>query len=324
MRVAHLVVITPNRCGLYETTRELVAGLQARGVDSRMVDPAPDKNPIGWRGESDRGVPVADMQWALEADIIVSHSGHEATAIDHSSQPIVHVSHGRPRHSFIGEVAGGAPVYSYHYRLNADPRVKSVVTFWPEHRAYHEVMFPSKPVHVIQASVDLEQWSPSGPRGYRFGGHRSEINVVITDVFRDDVDPFVPMNAFALWARRNPGAKLHMYGNDPKMRGMAALIRRMQDDGTFGEVKGWVNGLDNVYRAASFMLTPQNIATRSVREALACGCPVVRIAGVEVEGFDVPFAQACTSDRDDVRRYAEKMFDPRETARQFHEMLARL
>lgn len=321
MKVAHVVVLTPKRCGLHETAREVVAGLRQRGIDSRLVDPSPSTNPIGFRGSEDRGVPVADMAWAVGADLVVSHSGYDATPIEKTAQPVIHVCHGRPRSTFIGEVMGGAPVYSYHYRLNADPRVKAVVTFWPEHKEYHEVMFPNKPVHVVQSSVDLRVWNPDGPRGYQFGGKRGAINVVCTDAWRDDVDPYVPVNAFALWARKNPGAKLHIYGNSGNLRGWGAIFNRIKEDGNLGEVKGWVGGLDNVYRAADFMVTPHVIAVRSIREAMACGCPVVKVPGVQLNGFGADFAAALKQSRSDVRAGAEKQFDPRNTAKEFHQVL---
>lgn len=323
MRVAHLVCITPKRCGLHETARELVAGLRARGVDSRLVDPAPEANPLKWSGSEDRGVPVADMEWATNADVIVSHSGYDATPIEKTSQPVVHVCHGRPRSTFIGERDGGTPVYSYHYRLNADPRIKAVVTFWPEHRLYHEVMFPDKPVHVVQSSVDLQAWSNTGPSGYQFGGKRGRINVVCTDAWRDDVDPFAAVNAFALWARDVKDARLHMYGNTPNLRGWSAIFRRIEDDGNMGEIKGWVGGLDNVYRAADFMITPHQIDVRSVRESMACGCPVVRVNS-DLSGFRTQIAAARDEDRALVRLRAESRFNPEKTASQFHEILERV
>jgi glycosyltransferase involved in cell wall biosynthesis len=264
---------------------------------------------------------IADMDWATQADIVVSHSGYDATPIERTQQPVIHICHGRPRSTFLGEVMGGTPVYSYHYRLNSSPRVKAIVTFWPEHKEYHEVMFPNKPVHVVQSSVDLNAWSPVGPSGYQFGGKGGAINVVCTDAWRDDIDPFVPVNAFALWARENRGAKLHIYGNSENLRGWGAILNRIKEDGNLGEVKGWVSGLDHVYRAADFMITPHQIDVRSVREAMACGCPVVRIPGVKLNGFKSDIEAARSRSRSDVRAEAERLFDSRETARQFVKVL---
>jgi hypothetical protein len=154
LRVAHLTVCTPKKCGLYETTRELVTGLRARGVDSRLVDPTKDTNKLYPTGTEDRGALLADMDWALTADVLVNHSGYDGTPVAETNQPIVHVAHGRPKSSFMTEAAGGTPIYSYHFTKNADPRFKAVVTFWPEHLPYLEVMFPDKPIHFVQSSVD--------------------------------------------------------------------------------------------------------------------------------------------------------------------------
>jgi hypothetical protein len=101
VRVAHLAVITPGRCGLYETTRELVLGLRQLGVDSRLIDPQPEKNPVGFKAVEDRGALVGSMDWAVDADIIVNHSGYDNTPIYDTTQPVVHVAHGRPRSSFL-------------------------------------------------------------------------------------------------------------------------------------------------------------------------------------------------------------------------------
>lgn len=320
MRVCHAVVVTPNRCGLYETTRELVAGLRARGVDSRLVDPTKATNKLYPKGTEDRGAPFADMDWATTADVIVNHSGYDGTPLAETSQPIVHVAHGRPRSSFMTECSGGTPIYSYHFSKNSDARFKAVVTFWPEHLPYLEVMFPSKPIHFVQSSVDLEAWKP-GPKKYDFRGKAGRVNAVISDAWREDVDPFVPLNAFALWARDVKGARVHVYGRpQTHKRGWDALLRRIQDDGNLGEVQGWVDGLQHVYRAADFVLTANEIDVRTVREAMACGCPVVRV-GSKLNGFRTDIAAARDESREFVRLQAERKFSPRETARQFHEVL---
>lgn len=320
MRAAHLAVVTPKRCGLYETTRELVAGLRSRGVDSRLVDPNKATNKLHPNAAEDRGAPIADMDWAVTADVIVNHSGYDGTPVAETNQPIVHVAHGRPRSSFMTEASGGTPIYSYHYQKNADPRFKAVVTFWPEHAPYLEVMFPDKPVHLVQSSVDLEAWKP-GPKAYDFRGKAGRINVVISDAWRDDVDPFVPLNVFALWAREMRGAKLHVYGRpQTHKRGWDAILRRIQDDGNLGEVQGWVDGLQHIYRAADFVLTANEIDVRTVREAMACGCPVVRVSS-KLNGFRTDIAAARDESREFIRLEAERKFNPAETARQFHQVL---
>lgn len=323
---AHMTVVTPGRCGLYETTRELVVALRQQGVDSRLVDPTRETNKLYPGGDEDRGAPLAGMDWAVKADVIVNHSGYDNTPVGETDQPVVHVAHGRPRSSFLSEMNGGTPIYSYHYQKNKDPRFKSVVTFWPQHRGYLAVMFPDKPVHMVQACVDLDRWTPNGPTGYNFHGHKAKVNVVCTDAFRDDIDPFVPINVFALWARRCPGAaKLHVYAKpENRKKGWDALLRRVKDDGNLGEVQPWVKGLDNVYRAATFMITAHEIDTRSVREAMACGCPVARVPTFDehsIDGYEDQIYWAMTADRKGVRMEAERRFGMQRTGEQFKGIL---
>lgn len=322
MRTAHLTVVTPGRCGLYETTRELVAGLRTLGVDARLVDPTRDTNKLHPSGDGDRGALFGSMQWALqEADIVVNHSGYDNTPLEKSHHPVVHVAHGRPRSSFLSEVKGDTPIYSYWYSKAKDPRFAAIVTFWPQHRPYLETMMPGKPVHVVQSSVDLDAWTPDGPTGYGFHGKRGAINIVSTDAFRDDIDPFVPLHAAALWAREVKGVKIHVYARPASAtRGWGALLRRIQEDGHLGELHGWTQGLAHVYRAASFMLTAQDIDTRSVRESMACGCPVVRMSDLN-GNWRKRMLDGLMSGRPGVRKAAEILFDPRQTVRQFKAVL---
>jgi glycosyltransferase involved in cell wall biosynthesis len=277
-----------------------------------MVDPTYTRNTLHPRTDADRGAPLErSFQFAYDADLIMNHSGlgQEAERLD---KPMMLVAHGRPRSSFIAEASGGTPIYSYHYAINRDRRYRGVITFWPQHEPYLRVMMPDKPVHVISPPVDLDAWSPNGPATYDFGGCRGEHNVVIADAWRDDVDPYEAVNCFALWARGQKGAKLHIYGQQKRGRGWGALIKRIADDGNMGEWRGWVKGLAHVYRAATMVITPHMIDTRTVREAMACGCPVVRIQDIHLDQSRMAFAR--TANRARIRTTAESKFNPSRTA----------
>ena len=286
-----------------------------------MVDPTRATNKLHPGGDGDRGAMFADMDWALGADILVNHSGYDNTPLEKSHHPVVHVAHGRPRSSFLSETQGKTPIYSYWYAKAKDPRFKAVVTFWPQHVPYLKVMMPLKPVSYVPASVDLTAWTPDGPKGYGFHGKKGNVNIVLTDAWRDDVDPFIPLNRACLFAREIGNTKIHVYAKpEGAKKGWTALLRRIQDDGNLGEVTGWLkSGLDHVYRAASFMLTPNEIDTRSVREAMACGCPVVRATSLSFDHTDM--LDALDRPRHFVRREAEEKFDPGRTALHFWRVL---
>ena len=321
MKIAHSVVITPGRCGLYETTRELVTGLRALGIDSRMVDPTFKTNQLFPAGETDdRGALFASEKWAASADVFANHSGL-SEGLERLDKRVIHVAHGRPRSSFLQGLRG-VPVYGYQYAKDKDPNFTDVVTFWPSHVPYLEVMWPDTPITCVRAPVDLDAWTPDGPSGYKFGGHGGVTNVVVTDAWREDIDPFTCLNAFALWAREyDQKAKLHIYGAPTRdKRIMAAwnpLLRTIQDQDNLGEIKPWVRGLAHVYRAADMLISPNNIDTRSVREAMACGCPVARMPAYDIRGLVDSMTAEIARHRSDVRRDAECLFDPEDTAREF-------
>ena len=330
LTLAHAAVVTPRRCGLYETTRELVTALRASGVDSRICDPTKATNTLYPKVPDDRGALLDSIEWAANGtvDFLVNHSGlgSQLEAVD---TPVIHIAHGRPRSSFLGETKGAAPIYSYHYHKNKDPRFQAVVTFWPAHVPYLDVMWPDTPIYSIPPPVDLDAWTPKGPRGYQFRGRRGSCNVVCADPWRDDMDPFPVVNAFALYARQFRGAKLHIYGmpRDSKgklLRGWAALLKQIDDQGNLGEVQPWVEGLDHVYRAADFVITPHAIATRSVREAMACGCPVAQLTNGDLRAFVNRLQTVRVQNREEVRANAEKLFDPAETASAFHTVLRKV
>lgn len=323
MRVAHVAVVTPRRCGLYETTRELVTALREQGIDSRLCDPNFEKNKLHpkKKGENeDRGAPFDTIDWAKTADILVNHSGL-GSVLEATSLPIIHVAHGRPRSGFLIERKGGAPVYSYHYHKSKDKRFRAVVTFWPEHVPYLEVMWHPKPVRAVAAPVDLDFWTPKGPNGYKFHGMSGQKNFVVTDAWRDDIDPYSVVNAFALYSRKNKGAKLHIYGAQKDMRGWAPLLKKIQDQGNLGEVQKWVTGLDHVYRAADMLLTPHRIAVRSMRESMATGCPVFSMGALDPATYANSIDHEIMQPRDRVREKAEQRFDPKITATQFKGIL---
>lgn len=315
MRLAHIAVATPRRCGLYETTHELVVAERAMGHDARIVDPKPVKRFAP--GPRDRGVPV-ETKWgfAVKADVVVSHSGHDGTPVAETRQPIVHVQHGRPISVFMRERANGSTGYSYCVARAPDPRYRSVVTFWSEHAPILRQLWAPKPVRTVPAPVDLDYWRP-GETDYDFGGKRGTVNVVVTDPWhRADACPIAMVHAFMLFRHLVPGARLHLYAVD-KPKGLAAVQKVLGP--AMGVIQGWAADLRPVYQAADMVITPNRIYTRSIREAMACGCQVV--SGIDHEPEDAEGFAVAMLDRienpEPARKLAEAWFDPGQTAARF-------
>jgi glycosyltransferase involved in cell wall biosynthesis len=320
MKLAHIAIATPRMCGLYETTRELVYAERTAGVDARIVDPKPHDT-VGITGE-DRGVPISDWEWAVTADYVISHSGHDRTPIAETNQPIVIAAHGRPISTFIGERNGQAAAYTYHVDRSRQDRYKAAITFWEEHEPWLRALWEPKPVHTITPPVDSDYWC-EGDTEYNFAGKSGGYNVVMTDPWcRQDVCLLPCLHAFALFRNIVTDAKLHIYAVDENQKGWSAIGRMLKDN--LGIIQKWASDLRSVYRAADMLITPHRIYTRSIREAMACGVQVVSGRDVHPENVEA-FALEMAHRRDHPapnRELARALFDPTRAAKQIIDITA--
>lgn len=324
MKVAHSAVVTPHKAGLYETAHDLVIAERKQGIDARIIDPIHKSRGV------ERGAPIAGPEFLGECDVVVNHSGLSKT-MNQTKLPIIHVLHGRPYGSFLLEHRGRLAIYSHWTKIAGDPRYKKFVTFWPEFIPYFANVLPTEKLQAITAPVDLEQWTPDGPNGYDFHGHKGEINIVCADIWREDKDPYHVVNAFMLFAKSNPGAKLHIYAAPQKGTAWEVLKSLLRAADALGECVGFIKGLEYVYRAADLLITPHRIATRSVRESLASGCKVVMAPGnkytpyiadpEDLVAYAAAMGRALKDKRNNSRQMAKKYFDSSRTARQFVEII---
>lgn len=289
MKIIHSLIVTPGKCGLYETARDLIKGEEALGHEVIIVDPNR----------------VTDK---IDADVIVDHSG-VGDKMAKWDIPIVHIRHGRPRSTFLMEMNGKTPVYSFLHRIKNDPRYIAFITFWPEHLSYWRYLFGEK-IYYVPPPIDLDKWK-AGPGSYDFNGKGGVYNVVCTDVHRDDSDPFEIVHSVN--NIRVP-IKFHYYGYHKQQKAMDNLLSILGPK--LGEHAPWVKGIDNIYRSADLLVTSHKIATRSVREAAACGCKVV-MGGPNSYFF--PYGDWDAIERElttnrDTRKIAEENFDNKNSA----------
>jgi glycosyltransferase involved in cell wall biosynthesis len=321
MQLAHMAIRTPGACGLYETTRELANGLRSLGEDSRIVDPAPNPR-FAPEPKYDRGVPIADMDWACQSDIVISHSGHDGTPVADIEQPIIHVAHGRPTSTWLLEHRGNTPAYSYAINRRAQERYKACVTFWPEYEPMLRELWAGTQVYVVPPAVDLDYWQPekADVPDYDFGGQAGAVNVVMTDPWsRQDSHPILMAHAFALFRRIVPDAKLHIFAVDSP-KGFGALRGMLGE--SLGIVQGWGKDLRSVYAKADLLITPHRIYTRSIREAMAMGVQVVSGRDVhpeDTEAFAMQMAERLERPEQN-RELAEVLFHPTKTAKAFRKV----
>ena len=65
------------------------------------------------------------------------------------------------------------------------------------------------------------------------------------------------------------------------------------------------------------LITPHTIAVRSIREAMACGCPVTKMQTPDIDQFVGEMDRVRAMNRGRVRTAAETLFNPAKTAQEF-------
>lgn len=263
MRIAHFGYFAPNQSGQYATVKDMIRAERQAGMDAQFID----FNGQSRIGLKDDWLETVNMDFACEADWIIRHSAIPKKIRDLGRKTILAL-HGRPENSFRLEDYGKNPVISEVLDSKAD----GYITFWSE-LTYQWEAITGKRVRFIHAPVDLERFNPEGFR-HKFSPSGSP-NILICDMWREDVTPFNVIMAAAYFTEHLcPTAKVHVYGM-PTTRAFS----KMEEKGILGEVLPLVQNIETAMRSADIMVTPQVIATRSVREAMACGLPIVAGGG---------------------------------------------
>lgn len=281
MRIVHVAPFAPGRCGLYETTAELIMAERALGHEVDLVDAGiPGEDPRVGIPDPIHGVTAWGPDAARGADLIVSHTGMPKAVLELTDAPIVHVLHGRPEGSFRLQQAGKSPVYNMVDKWAKSSRYVAFVTLWPEYRHYWRALVPERKLHVVSPPpVDLQRFKPTG-KPYEFQPPGAP-NVVVADVWREDVSPLHVISALSCPEVHEaaPGMRVHIYALKSPLGAMHLVLRRLLASGHAGEFKGMMKGMSLILRAADVVVTPHRIATRVIREALASGTPVIAREG---------------------------------------------
>jgi SAM-dependent methyltransferase len=168
-------------------------------------------------------------------------------------------------------------IYKMISEAKNDYRYKGWITFWEEHKIFHSLKVPEDRLYYVPAMVDLEEYNPEGVK-VKFGEKHKELdgrpNIIIADMWRHDMTPYTMLYAAAHFQKKYcPEAKVQIFGVPEKK--CDSLIHLMKDNGVIGNMMHAVKPMSNVYRGGDLLITPHGIATRIVRESLACGLPII-------------------------------------------------
>ena len=322
MKVVHFVKFGPRQSGLYETARELVLAERDIGIDAQVVDfDGKDHK----EGMEDRGIVCQPMSAADDCDVIVRHSA-VPTKLQYL-KPVVMALHGRPESSFRLEQSGNIEVISGIFNKGRDARYKRFITFWEEYLTPWRMIVPN--TDYVPAMVDLEAYYPRESKLDATGSP----NVLIADIWRDDITPFNMIFAAVLARQKLPHLKLHFVGlSDDVLKVIKPYLTELNRRGMLGQVAGMRSDIKDYYAMADLLITPHVIATRVIREASAMDVPIVAGAGCkytpyqanpnDCQGFADAIVRAwCSPEEYSPRETAEGYFNPKQSAKAMKRVL---
>lgn len=289
MNIVHFAPFAPNACGLYEAARDMVVADRIAGHEAHLIDvglTAGGEHTPGAPGKEDkRGsemIRSADPIVARTADILIAHSGVPDPWFSICQAPMIWVLHGRPAACFKPEQFGRGHSYTLMADIASWPRVKALLTFWPLHVKYWQTIIPQEKLVCLPAPpIDCGRFNADGPI-HDFGEKKGKWNVVIADSWREDIDLFEVAQGAIECARGRSDLRFHFYGMETTLPSCwDRLLMVLRDLGALGEVWARRPGIEEVYRAADFVLSPHRIVTRVIGEALCCGTPVITAQGCE-------------------------------------------
>jgi len=336
MKITHFAPFAPNACGLYEAARDMVIADRRSGHEACLIDVGITskvnnkfEHAPGVIGVPDsRGgteIITANPEEVYNADIIIVHTGTPDNWIVQTQAPIIWILHGRPLACFRTEQFGSGNSYSLISQIAQWPRVKAMVTFWPFHVQYWNAIIPADKLVCFPAPpIDETRFCEDG-NNHDFKELGGYWNIAIAESWREDIDIYEVSHGIIELAKSQSGVKYHIYAmNTPLPQCWDWLIKELRRLNVLGELWARRPNIEEIYRSADILLSPQRIVTRTIGEALSCGLPVVAAQGCEYAPYtmrpDEPetVADALKSAIRDLTNVPEAVHDKvKETAKAF-------
>ena len=290
MKIAHFGNFAPYGAGMFHSICDQIMAERLVGIDSQFIDYTAEDRV---RGEyfSRVGLHYEDIEtispeWAKSSDILVRHSAIPFD-VKNTGIPIVMVLHGRPAYSFMLEYTGRGPIFSHMQGYAADTQYKAFLVLGEEYAdVWKQILETKATIQSLPLMVDLKKYNPWGEK-HSLEGAGGSPNIVIADRWRRDVIPFYLILAAAKFIKEEcPTGKLHCFAlPDPKNAYISALIKPLMRQGIIGKALTIVENMDKLYRTADFLLTPNNVTNRIIRESLASGCPIMAAPGCKFTDY---------------------------------------
>lgn len=331
MKIVHWVHFDKDKwSGLFARATELQAAEVRLGHESAFCDPMQ----AFAKGYEVDGVVVHPWGFAEDADVNIIESHVPSLLPEFKNK--VFIPHGGPSYCAMNITEGkdASMIPSIQMIQQSDIIISQNrfhIPFW------QEFTDPEKVFHVI-GGVDLEKWNPKGKREKLFANRPA---IVYMDMWRFMKLPFTLLRAIKRVVKELPTARLNLLnlpGN--QLIFWARFCSKLGMDWLVEQYRpGRVKDPSVIYRSADIIVDPvQGGTTSGVGvEAMACGCPVVFLAGhPDVHGvakcLDNPDAMAgaivalwknIDRARESARALAEQYYDVNRMAQEMIDIYTR-
>lgn len=289
IKVSHFGNFCPHQAGIHSAARDLILAERTAGLDSNYIDYGSGVNCTHsrvWMQDGD--ITTISPDWAVdEADIIVHHSAIPQKVME-TGKPVVMYLHGRPEYSFILDWKHNKGCMRAEMSYTKNPQYKKFMTFWPEHKEMWEHILAIKNIDYVSPPIDLRGLPLDGKRFEFTEMQQGSPNILICDMWREDITPFNTVFAAIKFAEEQcPTAKIHVIAvPGPKAnRVIDPMFGNLRKSGKLGKIATIVNNLDEIMRACDILVTPLGIETRVTLEAAACGLSIVGGNGNSLAAF---------------------------------------
>lgn len=288
MKIAHVSMFGPHRCGLYEASRDMAKADILSGHTVYFIDAGISKRD-GTREEGKTGAVderagfkliTAHPSFLDEVDVIIMHTGIEDIHLVKNQAPIIWVVHGKPLDCVRPEQEGKATSYSLYADLSNWKRVKKMLHFWPEYIPYWQPVFPNeKHICFDYPVIDEQQFLPEGEKYIL--ENAGKYNILICDSVRTDIDLFELAIGCIEVAKKFPNEfKFHFFGFEhEKIKCWQSILVELKKVGSLGDIKNRFSNMEQIYRSVDCVFSPNRINNRVVAESLCCGIPVIQEIG---------------------------------------------
>lgn len=277
MRIAHWSLFAPSQSGMYHTTRDMVEAERAAGMEAELIC----MNSVGGP-QRDGAFFTAPASYSNLADIYALHSRVDPPYWGDGT-PIVFIAHGQPAYTWQTELFGLEPgnpapwsTSMYYFRA---PEVSRIVTFWRDQLPFWQVLDGPRAAervrYVPRGIVFGDRWVPEGPTMALPG----DPVLIIADSLRLCKDMVTPLFAAGLFARKHPGARLHIFGIPDRGTKIGDAIHNTIEGSELRTVCTSVSPitteLEKALRCGDILLSAVRGESRVAIEAAACGMEVV-------------------------------------------------